>query len=105
MTNLEKFIEARGKFREVMGDFMFRHEDPGDTWDIVVDYLEIPVREWGTYPSDHIIDAKLTNEQIEEYTEIYQKAYETLQPIADSVHYYEDDYDFEFHTWLSNQLY
>ena len=50
MTNLEKFIEARGKFREVMGDFMFRHEDPGDTWDIVVDYLEIPVREWGTYP-------------------------------------------------------
>ena len=77
--SLKLMQKARSDFRYVMDEFSDDADDMHDVWDKVMELYGVPVKEWGCYPSDKVIDKSLTEKQISEYIAAYRAAYEALE--------------------------
>ena len=43
-------------------------------WDSIIEVFDIPVKEWGKYPSDEVVDGNYSSDDLEHYTYAYNAA-------------------------------
>lgn len=89
---LKAFKQERLEFRQAMDDLMDDDiVEINDVWDQVVETFDIPVKEWGRYPSDEVVDAQYNAADLEYYTYVYHQASKFLLWQSFDKHAYDRD--------------
>ena len=97
---LTEFKRVRQQFRFLMHSISDDEQaDIDKTWDWILDVFDIPVKEWGKYPSDKVVDASYSAEDLEHYTYVYNAANEFLLPKCHEKRNCEGDDEWLAHFW------
>ena len=66
---LTEFKRVRQQFRFLMHSLLDDGQaDIDRIWDRIIEVFDIPVKEWGKYPSDEVVDANYSTADFEYYT-------------------------------------
>ena len=97
---LTEFKRVRQQFRFLMHSISDDEQaDIDKTWDWILDVFDIPVKEWGKYPSDKVVDASYSAEDLDHYTYVYNAANEFLLPKCRDKRGCEEDAEWLAHFW------
>ena len=97
---LTEFKRVRQQFRFLMSSLLGADEDDiNKAWDWILDVFDIPVKEWGKYPSDKVVDGNYSTEDLEYYTHCYDTASDFLVPKCHDKRDCEEDDEWLAHFW------